>query len=795
MSNEKEIQSLHDQGFVILRAQRTTNAPIGWKRKLSPTNKVKWGYAAEMADPLLSVYHSTFNAAILSRSHCGFYLGWGNLCCIDLDTKKIDEATTTALKNQIIKKLGANVVVEQTKSNGYHIYFLYEQRLDNIPDWTGQNGTNWIEMYYSKRFIACYLSNSKKYKLEHGSLLTLKPLSSTQHKALLTILAPYKGKKSATRKQSSTTPIDDETWEQAEAYVKQIEEKELDVTGDNPEWFKIGKGFANAFGAKGFDMFNRLSQFSPLYNADTIETDYGNFCNGEKNPPKKKLTIATFFKICEDNGLLDLNTLQTLKLNPPASVKEFELTLTKKERMPEHVHKLVSAFVQHVEICCIDQASFFIFEQTHWVKRNAKFVVDLINNFVDRSDVEDRYRNLLRTVPYLKMAIEELKLTTMREALEPRTGNLHDGVFINLENGVLHINIKTGKRKLLDHESSYNFTTLLPYCYEPATTCPRFDTWLSTQVPDTTLHEAYFAFVASCLTKHKADIIMLLVGDTSTGKSSLIEITRRVIGLDNAVAVSAGILFGGTPEAQTQAMMMENKLLAYDFDSQPFKHLEMLLKVAAQEPLPGWQMHVTRRPVINYGRLLVAMNRYSYSVFNPAVARRLITIPMDVQVKKDNTIMPAIYDNELAGIFNHVVNDGLKHLIENGGQIHITDAMRQATVDFHMRERDSVRWFKDNYTVPKESSDKSNRLTAKQKLEKANDELKIELFTVSEMYKKFKDYMTDEENMPEIRVQMRKHFAQDLKLIGIEDKVYKTATEKTDWGIYLHKIKQDEKTK
>ena len=793
MSNESEIKKLYDRGFVILRAARATNAPIGWKRKPNPTNKIKWGYAAEMADPLLTVYHSTFSASILSRSHCGFYLGHGNLCCIDLDTKKVTPAETLELKNSIIKKMAANVVVEKTKSDGYHIYFLYEKREDNQPDWTGLGGANWIELYYSKRFIACYLSNSKKYQLEHGDLLKLKPLTTKQHAQLISILQPYRKaeKNSKPKKIRQHDPADQETWDQAEAYVKQLEDKELDITGDNPEWFKIGKAFANAFGVKGYDMFNRLSQFSPKYNADTIETQYENFCNGEVTPRDRKITIATFFKICADNGLNDLSTLATLKAHPLPSSKEFELTLSKKERMPEHVHTLVSAFLQHVEICCIDQASFYIFEQTHWIKRNAKYVVDLLNNFVDRSDVEDRYRKLLRTLPYLDMAIRELKLITMRDALEPRTGNLHDGIFINLENGVLHVNIKTGKRKLLDHESSYNFTTLLPYCYEPAALCPKFDQWINTQIPDKTLHTAYFAFVASCLSKHRADIIMLLVGDTSTGKSSLIEITRRVIGLENSAAVSAGILFGGTAEAQTQAMQMENKLLAYDFDSQPFQKLEMLLKVAAQEPLPGWQMHVTRRPVINYGRLLIAMNRFSYSVFNPAVARRLITIAMDVRVEKDNTVMPAIYDNELAGIFNHILNIGIKHLIENGGQIKITDAMRKATEDFHMRDKDAILWFRSRYIVPKVSEEKSNKFTALQKLQKQNPKLDIELISISKMYGLYREWLVTEEGgyVPEIKIQIRKHFAEDLKNIGIVETLYKLQNGDSERGIYLHVIK------
>lgn len=787
MNYEKEIQKLHNKGFVILRAARTTNAPIGWKRK-SPSNKIKWGYAEEMADPLLTVYRNTFSATILARSHCGFYLGHGNLCCIDLDTKKTTIEETSKIKDEFIKALGNKVAVEITKSNGFHIYFLYGKREANQPDWTGLEKGNWIELYYSKRFIACYLSNSKKYSLEHGSILELPLLTSKEHARLLSVIAPFKGKKSTRpKKKHKETPVDADTWERAEAYVKQIEDKGLDITGDNPVWFKIGKGFANAFGHKGFDMFNRLSAFSPLYNADTIEEDYRKFVDGESTPRDSKITIASFFKMCEDNGLHSLETIVALKQHPVPSSKEFSLVLTKKERMPEHVHTLVTAFLQHVEICCIDQSSFYVFEQTHWVKRNHRQVVDLINSFVDRSDVDDRYRKLLRTLPYLDMAIRELKLITQRDAIEPRTGNLKDGIFINMENGILHINLKTGKRKLIDHDSSYNFTTVLPFCYDPLARCDNFDRWINAQMPDKDLQRAYYAFVASCLTRHKADIIMLLAGETSTGKSSLIDITRRLIGLENSVAISAGILFGGTAEAQTQAMQMENKLLAYDFDSQPFKHLEMLLKVAAQEPLPGWQMHVTRRPVVNYGRLLIAMNPYSYSVFNPAVARRLITINMDVKVEKDNSVMPPIYE-EVAGIFNYILNIGVKHLIENGGQIKITDAMRAATIEFHTKERDAVRWFESRYVKLKSSSDKSNRATVLQKLAAANPGIAIKQVTISEMYQAYRAWLEDVEGYPTNRIQIRKHFAEDLKNYGVAEAIFKSQNGASFRGVFIGEL-------
>jgi phage/plasmid-associated DNA primase len=768
MNYEKEISLLHKRGYVILKASRSTNAPVGWKQAGSK----RWGYTQEMADPELKTYKNTFSPSSLAKSHCGFYLGHGGLCCIDLDTKKTTIEITEGLKSLIIKQLGDKVAVETTKSNGFHIYFNYSERLANVPDFTGKAKNNWIELYYSKRFIACYLSDTKRYKLVHGTILNLQPLTKEEHTKLMKCLAPYKTKESKKkRRATSSIEVDKEIWDEAENYIKQLEEKQLDITGDEPTWFRIGKALASAFGYKGLDMFNRISMFSPLYNADEIEEVYKRYVEDDGKRNGEKITIATFFKMCVDAGLNDLRTAQTLQLNPPAPNKEYQIIISKKDPIYEKTHAVVTAFRNHLPICCLDSSTFYVFKTTHWELCNSKEVMDLIYEFLKLCDIDARIMRAMHTVPYIELILKELRLTTLRNAIEPHTGSLREGIFINLENGILHVNVKSGKTKQLDHDHSYNFTTVLPYPYDAEARCPKFDAWMDKQIPNKALHELYYAFVASCLTRHKADIIMLLAGPTSTGKSSLIEITRRLIGIDNSAAISAAILFSGTSEAQTQAMQMENKLLAYDFDAQPFKNQELLLKMATGEPLPGWQMHVARRPVVNYGRLIIAMNPNNYSVFNDAIARRFITIPMEVKIEKDNSVMPAIYENEMSGIFNKVLTIGIAYLEKHGGQIRDTAETKAATLQFHMSSRDAVRWFEDHYIKLKLSNDKSTNKSILAKLTKSNPGISITFTTTSEMYEQFRHWMEFVEGYTINKIPLRKHFAADLKQYGIEDTV------------------------
>src|SRR6478609_3889089 len=343
MNSIKEIQLLHNKGFVILRAQRTTNAPIGWKHKDG-----KWGYVEEMSDPTLKRYKETFDAGITSKSHVGFYLGHNDLCCIDLDVKKTN-VDVNGIVASILPKFNNKVAVETTKSNGFHIYFRFKTDLPNNPDFTVSRADNWIEVYYRSRFIACYLSNSKKYNLIHGSVESLPELTISEHKTLLKFFDKWKGVRPKP-KPYKAVKIDSDVLNRVKSYVEQIEAKQIDITGDNPRWFRLGKAFASAFGLDGFDLFNRISRFSPLYNEDTIATDYQSFVDGDKRERGTKITIATFFHLCEEHGLMSLEAVQALKLHPQIIEKEFSIELSKKEKIGSHVYKVIRAFSAAVPI-------------------------------------------------------------------------------------------------------------------------------------------------------------------------------------------------------------------------------------------------------------------------------------------------------------------------------------------------------------------------------------------------------------------------------------------------------------
>jgi len=154
-------------------------------------------------------------------------------------------------------------------------------------------------------------------------------------------------------------------------------------------------------------------------------------------------------------------------------------------------------------------------------------------------------------------------------------------------------------------------------------------------------------------------------------------------------------------------------------------------------------------------------------------------------VEKENNVMPAIYENELAGIFNHVLNVGIKHLIENVGKIKVTNEMKKATLDFHLHARDSIKWFNENFCALKPPIEAGNKLTLQQKYEDANPDVKVIKFTtIADMYRNFRSWLEDVEGYPVNKIPLRKHFAADLELYGVKEGFAKIAGQ-LHRGVYV----------
>lgn len=88
---------------------------------------------------------------------------------------------------------------------------------------------------------------------------------------------------------------------QVEGDVKQvieaIEITGIDITGDYPQWFKIGCALAHTFGEDGREMFHQVSRFGDTYDQDNTDLKYTECLK------TKQVNIGTFFYYAKLSGV------------------------------------------------------------------------------------------------------------------------------------------------------------------------------------------------------------------------------------------------------------------------------------------------------------------------------------------------------------------------------------------------------------------------------------------------------------------------------------------------------------
>lgn len=799
MTRAETIQALHDKGFVLLKAHRNNNSPIGWKQPVTGEGWAsKNGYVDEMKDPQLTRYNKTFNADDLAKHHNGFYLGHGGLCCIDLDTKHSTLETTTDLKDRLVEALPDYVFVESTKSKGWHVYFIIGERLANVPKFSSKDpDENWIELYYHSRFVACYLSSTNNYHVDHGDLLSTKSMGVKEHAKLLEVLHPFRMHDDVPRVKRDQLPVDAHTYKEALYYVEQIEEKGIDITGGYATWYTIGCSIASAFGNRGYELFNRLSAFSSKYNPDEIEGTYRDWVERDGGRVGDKITIATFFKACKDAGLNDAATvvLTRKRVNDDTEDNLICLNVTRRMSADTRVLIIVEHFIQSVRILSLDKGSFHTYQETHWVYTMEKDVMAMVYAFIDTTDYPDLME--VRTLAFWERIVKLLRNKVTVRSIEPQVGDMKEEFNINLLNGVLNVNLRSGLRTLKDHSADYYFTSVVPYEYNNSATCPRFNTFLDTQLPNKDYQKFYCAYIAGCLTKYKLEKILMFVGPPNTGKSTLIDITVNVLGRQNCTGIDAGTLFSGRPDGMTNVAQMEHKLLAYDPDCGNLKDTNLFKKIATGEEVMGWVMNVSRRMVSNYARLLLSLNNSFWSTFEPAIQKRALVLPFE-QVVSDKDINVHLVDEmgELPGILNRLLDEGLTYLIESRGRIILSAELVSISRDFHMEKSTVFQWFRSMYIIPKPGMTLSGKMSYLDRIKQANSDVVFKGETgeniavdwvvtkYTELYKEYRSWCEDVEFCTPKTGQ---HFRSDLGALGVTESVFRYVT--TVRGVVLGKAR------
>ncbi|MCA1695828.1 MAG: phage/plasmid primase, P4 family, partial [Actinobacteria bacterium] len=104
---------------------------------------------------------------------------------------------------------------------------------------------------------------------------------------------------------------------------------------------------------------------------------------------------------------------------------------------------------------------------------------------------------------------------------------------VNFTNGML--DLRTGE--LIDHDSSYQSTWQLPWCWDPDAVCPQYMDWLVAQIPDQIddLEETAATMLDPTWPPIKA---MFCYGPSRSGKGTFLHLMEKAAGSENRSAVT-----------------------------------------------------------------------------------------------------------------------------------------------------------------------------------------------------------------------------------------------------------------
>ncbi len=295
-----------------------------------------------------------------------------------------------------------------------------------------------------------------------------------------------------------------------------------------------------------------------------------------------------------------------------------------------------------------------------------------------------------------KQIIEQFKLIKYNNL-----NNFNWTPLINLKNGM--VNPYDGEKE--EHNHIFYSTNRLPYIYDDNFKC---NLWIKTlneifevdkEHPENQkkidLLQEFFGY---CLTRdtkqHKA---LLLLGESRSGKSTIIQMLRNVIGNANCSSVPLKYI----SNAQYTAMLI-NKLVNIDTDvSAKADQYEAEFKtITSGEPVAVNQKYVAAFDFVPYCKIVMAANIFPrITDHSSAFYNRLILIPCDrvFTYEEQNRDLPAQLLKELPGALNWSI-EGLKRLTARG-KFEDLDFMKEAIEELEDRNNPCNIFFKEHIDV------------------------------------------------------------------------------------------------
>jgi len=302
-------------------------------------------------------------------------------------------------------------------------------------------------------------------------------------------------------------------------------------------------------------------------------------------------------------------------------------------------------------VYCLEEGKFYIYDDGYWRKI---FDLELLSIICKAFPSINR-----KAMPTKKQVVDHLKMLVYN-----KLGEFNNIDLLNFPKGMLDVK----GANVLKHDSSYLSTLRIPYKYDPLAECPL---WLSTlngifennQDKIVTLQE----FMGYCLTRDVTrEKSLLLLGESRSGKSTILETISRLIGEENVSNVSLENL----ANAQYTSLLV-NKMINIDWDvASGAERFEANFKIITSgEPVNVNDKYVKPFTFRPYCKLVMAANKFPrITDHSSAFYKRLILLPCDrvFEPHEQDLQLKHKLINERPGIFNWSMA-GLHRLEKRGG--------------------------------------------------------------------------------------------------------------------------------
>lgn len=256
--------------------------------------------------------------------------------------------------------------------------------------------------------------------------------------------------------------------------------------------------------------------------------------------------------------------------------------------------------------------------------------------------------------------------------------------WINLKNGRLCLQTW----ELLPHTPEHKSIIQIPVDYNPDATCHEFEKWLSDVQPNVENQRLLLQLIGySMLQDCRFGKMAMLVGPTSTGKSTFLEIVERILGEDNVSGVSLADL--DDTQNRFASSRLCNKLanICADVSKSQLQASGALKMISAGDRMSVEKKGLDLFEARLFSTLWASANELPTSRDKTdAWLHRLVIIPFEHQHLGLNTD-PDVLDKittktELSGILTLVLMQ-LRELIANGG-FRDTEQTRDARSQYNL---------------------------------------------------------------------------------------------------------------